>query len=633
MSEPLPLQSVIGFGGSIENGLLPHPDGRTIIYPLGSTIVLRDKFDSRAQEFLQGHSDKVSAMALSKNGRYLATGQVTYMGFTADIIIWDLENRQLLHRMGLHKVKVQALDFSFDDSILASLGGPDDNSLVLWDVDSGTAICGSPTHTNFTLCVKFFNNRIDKLVTGGNYNLHVWEYDRANNKLRPQEAQMGQLQRVFKSITVDHRDQYAYCGTSTGDVLQISLDRVLFKNSGPAKDPVQLGVTAQAEIPTGDLLLGGGDGSLVVLKTHPEASPSNPKLLKKMVKMSGVKVEGAITSIVLDGVQGKAYSFLVGTAACNMYRLTYEPQTHKLAEELIQTAHNDKINDLAFPYEYSEVFATAGIGYIRVWHLATCRELLRITVPNLECHCICFAPNGKSIISGWSDGKIRAFAPQSGKMLYTIHDAHHKAVTAIAPTSDSGKVISGGEEGMVRVWRINRDSQVLEASMKDHKGSVNSIQVKMDDSECVSASSDGSCIIWDLRTFKRRTSLFANTFFKSVIYHPDESQLVTAGTDRKITYWDAYDGQAIRIIDGSDSDEVNSLATDRDGEAIISGGGDKLVRLWGYDEGHCYFIGMAHSGSITRVAVTPDKNAVVTVGMEGGIFVWQYSAPQSLADL
>lgn len=38
------------------------------------------------------------------------------------------------------------------------------------------------------------------------------------------------------------------------------------------------------------------------------------------------------------------------------------------------------------------MFATAGVGYIRVWHLATCRELLRITVPNLECHCIAFMP-------------------------------------------------------------------------------------------------------------------------------------------------------------------------------------------------------------------------------------------------
>ena len=53
------LDSVIGFGGAVENALVLHPDGRTLIYPLGSTIVLRDKLDPRAQEFLQGHSDKV----------------------------------------------------------------------------------------------------------------------------------------------------------------------------------------------------------------------------------------------------------------------------------------------------------------------------------------------------------------------------------------------------------------------------------------------------------------------------------------------------------------------------------------------------------------------------------------------
>ncbi|GFH24774.1 uncharacterized protein HaLaN_22628, partial [Haematococcus lacustris] len=131
-----------------------------------------------------------------------------------------------------------------------------------------------------------------------------------------------------------------------------------------------------------------------------------------------------------------------------MYRVTYEPLTSKLTDELLQTSHAEKINDLSFPHEFSEVFATAGINFIRVWHLATCRELLRIAVPNLECNCIVFATDGKSIVSGWSDGKIRGFAPQSGKLLYTINDAHQKAVTAIACTSDSNKIISGGEEGM-----------------------------------------------------------------------------------------------------------------------------------------------------------------------------------------
>jgi cilia- and flagella-associated protein 52 len=34
----------------------------------------------------------------------------------------------------LHKVLIQSLSFSFDEKYLASLGGLDDNTLVIWDV-------------------------------------------------------------------------------------------------------------------------------------------------------------------------------------------------------------------------------------------------------------------------------------------------------------------------------------------------------------------------------------------------------------------------------------------------------------------------------------------------------------------
>lgn len=44
--------------------------------------------------------------------------------------------------------------------------------------------------------------------------------------------------------------------------------------------------------------------------------------------------------------------------------------------------------------------------------------------------------DGKTIISGWSDGKIRAFLPQSGKLKYVIHNAHNNGVTAMTATSD-----------------------------------------------------------------------------------------------------------------------------------------------------------------------------------------------------
>jgi WD40 repeat protein len=96
--------------------------------------------------------------------------------------------------------------------------------------------------------------------------------------------------------------------------------------------------------------------------------------------------------------------------------------------------------------------------------------------------------------------------------------------------------------------------------------------------------------------------------FKQVVYHPDESQLLTTGSDRKVTYWDCFDGQAIRMLDGSDSGEINALAITKEGENFVSGGEDKLVKVWDYDEGICYYTGVGHSGHITKVSLTIHTN-------------------------
>jgi hypothetical protein len=62
----------------------------------------------------------------------------------------------------------------------------------------------------------------------------------------------------------------------------------------------------------------------------------------------------------------------------------------RFEEQIVQTAHSDKISGLAFPHQYAEVFATCSLGCIRVWHLRGCRELLRVSLPNLECRCLAF---------------------------------------------------------------------------------------------------------------------------------------------------------------------------------------------------------------------------------------------------
>src|SRR3989338_416024 len=50
-----------------------------------------------------------------------------------------------------------------------------------------------------------------QLVTGGNYNLKVWSFDRANRKLRMTDCNLGQLKRAITSITIDDNDECMYC--------------------------------------------------------------------------------------------------------------------------------------------------------------------------------------------------------------------------------------------------------------------------------------------------------------------------------------------------------------------------------------------------------------------------------------
>ena len=73
--------------------------------------------------------------------------------------------------------------------------------------------------------------------------------------------------------------------------------------------------------------------------------------------------------------------------------------------------------------------------------------------------------------------------------------------------SDGQRIISGGKEGSVRVWVIRscfmpngKTKEVPEpaAMLKEHKAEVTAIAVRKNDAECVSSSSDGTCIVWDL---------------------------------------------------------------------------------------------------------------------------------------
>mmetsp|Transcript_67696 Transcript_67696/g.171816 ORF Transcript_67696/g.171816 Transcript_67696/m.171816 type:complete len:92 (-) Transcript_67696:167-442(-) len=76
------------------------------------------------------------------------------------------------------------------------------------------------------------------------------------------------------------------------------------------------------------------------------------------------------------------------------------------------------------------------------------------------------------------------------------------------------------------------------------------------------------------------------------------------------------------MLEGSDEGELVSLSMSKSGSHYVSGGEERLVKLWDYDEGVCKGIGVGHSGAISCTAMSPDQTFIVSCGAEGAIMIW-----------
>jgi WD40 repeat protein len=115
----------IGFAGGVLGGLKVTPCGNYTVYPLGKILIVRSLVGGKTA-FLEGHTNDVCCVAMSPDGRKLATGQMNHAGVKADVCVWDLnqaikncDNNEphgggaLIKRLRQHLGKVQGLDFRY----------------------------------------------------------------------------------------------------------------------------------------------------------------------------------------------------------------------------------------------------------------------------------------------------------------------------------------------------------------------------------------------------------------------------------------------------------------------------------------------------------------------------------------
>merc|ERR1712046_69344 len=109
---------------------------------------------------------------------------------------------------------------------------------------------------------------------------------------------------------------------------------------------------------------------------------------------------------------------------------------------------------------------------------------------------------------------------------------------------------------------------------------------------------------------------------QSCILAPDQVQVVTVGSDHRISFWDLREQSPLQVIPDAHQDEAKCSTMSPTRGIFATGGIDKVVRLWEFSTGKLLTEVMAHSSAVLSMAFSANGDHLVTTGEDGMIAVW-----------
>lgn len=176
---------------------------------------------------------------------------------------------------------------------------------------------------------------------------------------------------------------------------------------------------------------------------------------------------------------------------------------------------------------------------------------------------------------------------------------------------------------------------------------VRSISISQDGKTLAAASGDGTVVLWDMATGRKRASLLADHGTSGLIdlaLSPDGGLLASAGMDKVIRLWDVA-GKQQRSALGGHGGLVTSVAFSPDGQSLASSshdfGRDGEVRLWDIPAGKERLTLVKGSPDpFGTVTFSPDSKTLAAVslslagrGGQGEVRLWDVETGKEIASL
>jgi WD40 repeat protein len=556
------------------------PDGRTLATAsLDNTARVWDVTTGQEGPVLK-HQDLVSAVALSPDGRTLATAS-----FDKTARIWDLATGQ--QRALAHEGVVRAVAFSPDGRTLATAS--DDKAARIWDVTTGQ--------------VRVLRGHLDTVRAAAfSPDGHVLATASDDRTVRIWNVTTGQELTFLR-----HQD---------------SVRAVAFSPDGRTLATASEDTTARIwDVTTGQERVLAHEGVIRALAFSPDGRMLATASLDNTTRIWNVATgQQHIVVRYHDPVRAVALSPDGRTLATAAFDKTARVWDVMAGQERV-LAHQDSVSAIAFSPD-GRTLATASLdNTARVWDVTTGQEGPVLKHQDLV-SAVALSPDGRTLATALFDKTARIWDLATGQERVLAHD---DVVKSVAFSPDGRTLATASLDNIAWVWDVTTGQK---RAKLPHPGSVNAVALSLDGRTLATASDDKTARIWDVATGQERV-LAHEAVVKAVAFSPDGRMLATASLDNTASVWDVPTGQKLAVLAHQGS--VNAVAFSLDGRTLATASDDKTARIRDVATGQERVL--AHEGVVSAVAFSPDGRMLATASDDRTARIWNVTTGQERAVL